>query len=98
MRTGVYGHIVSCTVYLQKMMLGMTETLRTANPLNVLTFKFLCAWLDFLLTSFVCSLLNCKYSWSQITLSFLAVCLLILGYAVCIFCTTHAKYLMFHVS
>ena len=61
-------------------------------------FHFFCAWLDFLLTIFLCSLLNCECSCSQVTTSFLAVCLLIVGYAVCIFHATDAKYTMFHVG
>ena len=56
----------------------------------------MCVQLDFLLTSFVYSLLNCEYSCSQVAPSFLAIssiCSLILGYAVRIFHTTDAKYI-----
>ena len=76
----------------------------TANSLNLMFplfsvpfwLLFLCA--DFLLTSFICSLLNCEYCSSQVTPSFLAVCSLILEYAVHIFHTTDAKYVMFRVG
>jgi len=58
-----------------------------ANSLNVSTF--LGAWLDFLLTSFVCSLL-----WVQLQSSYSVIfsCSLNLGYAICISHTTDAKY------
>ena len=59
---------------------------------------FFCAWLDLISTSFVCSLLYCEYSCSQVTQSFLAVCSPTLGYAVQNFCTTDAKYVMFRIG
>ena len=46
----------------------------------------------FVKTCFFCSLLDCEDSCSQVTPSFVAVCSLILGYAVHIFHTTDAKY------
>ena len=70
-----------------------------ANSLNIST---VCAQLDFVLTSFVCSLLNCQYSCSKVTQPFLVVCWLrfcfFLGYAVHIFHTTDAKYVTFRIG
>ena len=52
----------------------------------------------FLLTSFICSLLNCEYHCNQVTPPLLAVCSLILDYAVHTFSTTDTKYVMFRVG
>ena len=88
MRTGVYQHIVCCIVYLRKM---IPHTIETFFEWQIhWTFPhFLCARLDFLLTSFVCSLLRVQL---QSSYSIIFSCLLILGYAVCISHTTDAKY------
>ena len=59
----------------------------TANSLNVSHFD-----------SFICSLLNCEYHCSQVTPPLLAVCSLILDYAVHTFSTTGTKYIMFRVG
>ena len=64
-------------------------------------FPFFCAWIDLPFIIFVCSLYR---PWVTIRLlhHFGFVCVLILGYAVCIFHATYlvtdAKYVMFHVG
>ena len=58
-------------------------------------FHYFCVCVVRLFSFFiVCSLLNHEYS-NLVKLSFLAVCSLILGYAVRIFCTNDAKYVIF---
>ena len=89
----VYWHIICCIVgkwcgIWLKLFVNSKFTERS----------FLCAQLD-LFTSFVCLLLDCEYSYSQVIPSFwLCLCADILGYAVCIFRTTDTKYVMFCIG
>ena len=59
-------------------------------------FHFLCAQIDLLFIIFVCSLYSL---WATVRLlHHFGFYVLILGYAVCIFCAIDAKYIMFYVG
>ena len=66
-RTGVYQHVVCCTVYLRKMMLHMIETFCELQIHWTFPLCCCCSRLDFhlVLTSFICSHLNCEYHCAQ---------------------------------
>jgi len=70
MRTGFYQHVICCTVYLQKMVPCIIETLVNGKFMETFAVLFF-ACLDCLLAIFIYSFLNCEHSCSQVTPSLL---------------------------